>query len=68
MVMAYHCPMHSDVSQANAGVCPKCHMTLVPDDARFGLLRHMFSSPLHVAVMTAAMLALMAAAMLLLLH
>ena len=33
---------------------------------RFGLLRHMISSPLHIAVMGAFMLALMAAAMMLL--
>jgi hypothetical protein len=38
-------------------------MELVPEGARFGLLRHMLGKPLHLAVMLAAMLALMAAGM-----
>jgi hypothetical protein len=38
-------------------------MDLVPEGTRFGLLRHMISSPLHLAVMAAIMVALMAAAM-----
>jgi hypothetical protein len=38
-------------------------MDLVPVGTRFGLLRHMISSPLHLAVMAAIMVALMAAAM-----
>jgi hypothetical protein len=38
-------------------------MQLVPQGTRFALLRHMFSSPLHLAIMIAVMLALMAAAM-----
>jgi hypothetical protein len=38
-------------------------MRLVPEGTRFRLLRHMFSSPLHIAVMVAVMLAVMAAAM-----
>jgi hypothetical protein len=41
-------------------------MDLLPEGARFGLLRHMFGSPLHIAVMGALMLALMAAAMMML--
>jgi hypothetical protein len=38
-------------------------MQLVPQGTRFALLQHMFSSPLHLAIMIAVMLALMAAAM-----
>jgi Heavy metal binding domain len=59
----YLCPMHSDVRQAGPGQCPKCGMDLLPEGTRFGLLRHMISSPLHVIVMVAAMIVLMAAVM-----
>jgi hypothetical protein len=38
-------------------------MALLPEGTRFGLLRHMISSPLHLAVMAVVMVALMAAAM-----
>jgi hypothetical protein len=55
--------MHSDIRQAGPGKCPKCGMDFLPQGTRFGLLRHMISSPLHLTVMLAAMLALMAAAM-----
>jgi ABC-type multidrug transport system permease subunit len=40
-------------------------MALVPEGSRFGLLRHMFSSPLHIGIMIAAMLAIMIVAMIL---
>ena len=59
----YICPMHSDVRQVGPGKCAKCSMDLVPEGTRFALLRHMFSSPFHMAVMVAAMVAVMAAAM-----
>jgi hypothetical protein len=59
----YFCPMHSDVGQSKPGKCPRCGMALLPEGTRFGLLRHMISSPLHLAVMAAVMVALMAAAM-----
>ena len=65
--MDYLCPMHTDVRQTSAGNCPKCGMALLPEGTRFALLRHMASRPLHVAVMVAAMLAVMAAAMMLML-
>ena len=58
--------MHPQVRQPSPGKCPKCGMSLVPEGARFGMLRHMLSSPLHVVIMAAAMLALMAAAMMML--
>jgi hypothetical protein len=58
--------MHREVRLSEAGKCPKCGMALYPEDARFALLRHMVSNPLHLAVMLAAMFALMAAAMMLL--
>jgi len=35
----------------------------LPEGTRFGLLRHMVSSPLHIAVMAAVMIALMVAMM-----
>ena len=60
---AYTCPMHSDVHEAAPGKCPRCGMALVPEGARFALLRHMLGSPLHLVVMLAVMAALMAAAM-----
>jgi hypothetical protein len=61
--VVYVCPMHADVRQPGPGTCPHCGMKLLPEGTRFGLLRHMFSSPLHLTVMAAVMLALMAAAM-----
>jgi hypothetical protein len=38
-------------------------MDLLPEGARFGLLRHMISSPMHLVVMAAVMVAAIAAAM-----
>jgi hypothetical protein len=64
-VRAYTCPMHSDLHEVAPGKCPRCGMVLVPEGARFALLRHMLSSPLHLTVMLAVMAALMAAAMML---
>ena len=60
---AYTCPMHSDIHEAAPGKCLRCGMALVPEGARFALLRHMLSSPLHLIIMLAVMAALMAAAM-----
>ncbi len=60
---AFFCPMHTDIRQAQPGKCPKCGMALVPQGTRFALLRHMASNPLHLVVMAALMVALMAAAM-----
>jgi Heavy metal binding domain len=59
----FFCPMHADVHALSPGKCPKCGMDLLPDGTRFGLLRHMISSPLHLAVMAAVMIAIMAAVM-----
>ena len=59
----YFCPMHSKVRQAAPGQCPQCGMDLVPEGTRFALLRHMVSSPLHLAAMAAVMAVLMAGAM-----
>jgi hypothetical protein len=58
--------MHSEVRQAESGKCRRCGMALLPEGTRFGLLRHMISSPLHIAIIVAVMLALMAAAMMML--
>ena len=63
---SYVCPMHSAVRQAGPGKCPTCGMDLVPEGTRFALLRHMVSSPWHLAVMAGGMVVLMAAAMLML--
>jgi hypothetical protein len=60
----YTCPMHKDVRQAGPGRCPHCGMALLPEGARFGMVRHMLSSPLPLVVMGAIMAVLMIAAML----
>ena len=44
----FHCPMHAQVNQTIPGVCPKCGMDLVPEGARFGMLRHILSMPKHM--------------------
>jgi heavy metal-binding protein len=62
---AFTCPMDTDVHELAPGKCPRCGMALVPEGARFALLRHMVSSPLHLAAMVAIMAAVMAAAMML---
>jgi hypothetical protein len=38
-------------------------MALVPDGTCFAVLRHMLGKPLHLTIMLAVMIALMAAAM-----
>jgi len=59
----YICPMHPSVRQSSPGKCPKCGMALVPESARFALLRHMTSNPMHLIVMALVMLAVMSAVM-----
>jgi hypothetical protein len=59
----YFCPMHPEIRRPIAGKCPTCGMDLVPEGTRFGMLRHMMGKPLHLAVMAAIMVAVMAAAM-----
>ena len=61
----YLCPMHSDVRQQSPGKCPKCGMDLIAEGTRFGLLRHVFGSPLHLAIMGAVMIVIMATFMML---
>jgi Heavy metal binding domain len=61
--LVYTCPVHSDVRQLNAGKCRKCGMALLPEGARFGLLGQIFSSPLHLGIVTALMVGLMMATM-----
>ncbi len=58
--------MHIDVRQPSPGKGSKCGMALQVEGNRFGMLRHMVSSPLHLAIMVAAMIAVMAAAMMML--
>jgi hypothetical protein len=55
--------MHADVRQQGAGKCPKCGMDLVPEGTRFGMLQHLATSPVMIAVMAAIMLAVMAVVM-----
>jgi hypothetical protein len=57
--------MHSEIRQPGPGQCPRCGMDLLPEGTRFAMLRHMISNPLHLVVMAAVMLAIMAAAMML---
>jgi hypothetical protein len=58
-IPSYYCPMHSDVRQSSGGKCPKCGMNLVPQNAKFRLLKHIASNP----KMLLAMLVLMIVAM-----
>ena len=61
----YTCPMHPEVKADAASKCPRCGMNLVPQGAKYPFLRHMLGSPLHIGIMAAAMLIVMAAAMML---
>lgn len=60
---AYFCPMHAEVESTSHGQCPVCGMELVTHDARFPMLQHMLGNRVHLAVMAAVMLAVMAGAM-----
>jgi hypothetical protein len=51
--------MHPEVRQPDAGKCPRCGMNLVPEGARFGMLRHVIANPLMLAIMAAVMIAVM---------
>jgi len=55
----YICPMHPSVRQSSPGKCPKCGMALVPESARFALLRQVTSNPVHLVVIALVMLAVM---------
>jgi len=59
----YVCPMHADVRETRPGPCPTCGMDLVPEGARFKLLRHMLGNPVHVVIMASIMIVVMAAGM-----
>lgn len=43
----YFCPMHADMREPKAGKCPRCRMDLLAKGTRFGMLRHIISSPMH---------------------
>jgi hypothetical protein len=62
----YTCPMHSAVRQSMPGTCPTCGMALLPEGTRFAIVRHMLSSPMHIAVMAVVMVTMMAALMMML--
>ena len=55
----YLCPMHPEVRQPIPGLCPKCHMELLPEGTRFAMLRHMSKRPVMVIAMVAIMAAVM---------
>lgn len=57
----YICPMRPSVRQSSPGKCPKCGMALVPESARFALLRT--SNPVHLVVMPLIMLAVISTVM-----
>jgi Heavy metal binding domain len=59
----YVCPMHPEVRQPSSGKCSQCGMDLLPEGTRFAMLRHIVGNPVHLVVMAAVMLALMALAM-----
>ena len=59
----YICPMHFSVRQPYPANARSARMDLVPEGTRFALLRHMASNPLHLALMAALMVAIMAVAM-----
>ena len=65
----YLCPMHPEVRQPNPGKCPECHMYLVLEGTRFGMLRSMLGtsrgdwSPLKLFIMAAVMVAIIVAIM-----
>jgi heavy metal-binding protein len=65
MAPVYLCPMHSEIRQPTPGKCTRCGMALVPEGTRFGLLRHMVSSPLHLAMMGVLMVVVMVIGMML---
>ncbi len=56
----YFCPMHRDIRRPGPGKCPKCGMDLLPEGARFGMLRHMVKSPVMIGIMIAIMAAVIA--------
>ena len=61
----YLCPMHREVRQPDPGKCPKCHMYLVPEGTRFGMLRSMAKSPLQLFIMAAPLVAIIVAILIL---
>ena len=61
----YLCPMHREVRQPNSGKCSKCHMYLVPEGTRFGMLRSMVKSPLKLLIMASPLVAVIVAILIL---
>jgi Heavy metal binding domain len=59
----YTCPMHKSVRQSEPGKCPQCNMALLPEGARFAMLRHILSNPLPMMVMGAIVVVMVIAAM-----
>ena len=61
--MVYVCPMHPKTREMQPGKCLECGMDLLPEGAKFGMLRHMARSPLMVVAMAIIMIAIMIMAM-----
>ena len=61
LMKAFRHKMHAEVRQPNSGKCPKCHMYLVPEGTRFGMVRSIVKSPLKLFIMTAPMVAIIVA-------
>ena len=51
----YICPMHPKVRGSRPGTCPQCHMDLLPEGTRFGMIRHMMQRPLLLIAMVVTM-------------
>ena len=58
------CPLHPNIRRFGPGTCPKCGLELQERDLRGGLLRSI-GNPVHIGVMLALMLAVMAGMLLL---
>jgi Heavy metal binding domain len=63
MARTYICPMHGEIRQSDPGRCPQCGMYRIADGTPFTMLWHIASNPTQIVFMTAVMVAIMAAMM-----
>jgi hypothetical protein len=59
----YICPMHHEIRESGPGICTRCGMNLIPEDARFPMLQHLLHNPMMAAVMVVVTILLMMAAL-----